>query len=148
MLRTFSKAYGLAGLRIGWLYGPADIVAVLDRLRPPTNIAGAAQAAAAAAADDAAHLGAVVAANTATRSRFARSAAQLGLVPAPSEGNFVLVRFPDETRSSGAAYALLRSRGIIARRVDPYGLPEYLRFTMGTAAEISAALDALADFLA
>src|SRR5258707_4386643 len=73
---------------------------------------------------------------------------QLGILPAPSEGNFVLVRFPDERRSSGAAYAFLRSRGIIARRVDPYGLPEYLRFTMGTAAEISAALEALADFLA
>src|SRR5882672_343938 len=108
MLRTFSKAYGLAGLRIGWLYGPAAVVGVLDRLRPPTNIADAAQAAAAAAADDAAHLGAVVAANAATRSRFAGSAAQLGLVPAPSEGNFVLVRFPDEARRNAAtAYAFL-----------------------------------------
>jgi histidinol-phosphate aminotransferase len=149
MLRTFSKAYGLAGLRIGWLYGPADVIGVLDRLRPPTNIAGAAQAAAVAAADDAAHLGAVVAANAATRSRFARSAAQLGLFPAPSEGNFVLVRFPHEARHSAtAAYAFLRSRGIIVRRMDPYGLPEYLRFTMGTPTEISAALETLADFLA
>jgi histidinol-phosphate aminotransferase len=149
MLRTFSKAYGLAGLRIGWLYGPADVVGVLDRLRPPTNIAGAAQAAAVAAADDVAHLRAVVTANAATRSRFARSTAQLGLAPAPSEGNFVLVRFPDEARRNATtAYAFLRSRGIIARRTDPYGLPAYLRFTMGTAAEISATLEALADFLA
>jgi histidinol-phosphate aminotransferase len=61
----------------------------------------------------------------------------------------VLVRFPDEARrSASTAYAFLRSRGIVARRMDPYGLPEYLRFTMGTAAEISAALEALADFLA
>ena len=149
MLRTFSKAYGLAGLRIGWLYGPAEITGILDRVRPPTNIAGAAQAAATAALGDSEHVAAVVAANAATRARFAQSAAQLGLVPAPSQGNFVLVRFPEETqRNAAAAYAFLRSRGILARRMDPYNLPGHLRFTMGTEAEISAVLEALADFLA
>lgn len=84
MLRTFSKAYGLAGLRIGWLYGPADVAGVLDRVRPPTNIAGAAQAAALAALQDNAHLAAVVRANTATRTRFTQATHQLGLTPASS----------------------------------------------------------------
>jgi histidinol-phosphate aminotransferase len=148
MLRTFSKAYGLAGLRVGWLYGPREIVDLLDRLRPPTNIAGSAQAAAAAAIGDTDHLAAIVAENAATRGRFAKSAAQLGLVPLPSEGNFVLVRFPaEERRNAAAAYAFLRSRGILGRRMDPYGLPQYLRFTMGGDAEISAVLEALADFV-
>jgi histidinol-phosphate aminotransferase len=148
MLRTFSKAYGLAGLRVGWLYGPSEIVDVLDRLRPPTNIAGPAQAAAAAAIGDTAHLAAIVAANAATRARFAQSAAQFGLVPLPSEGNFVLLRFPvEERRNAAAAYGFLRSRGILGRRMGPYGLPDYLRFTMGSDAEISAVLEALTDFL-
>ena len=98
MLRTFSKAYGLAGLRIGWLYGPRDVVDVLNRVRPPTNISAPAQAAATAAVEDAAHVAAVVAANTATRARFVNSAAQLGLAPVPGEGNFVLVRFLSEER--------------------------------------------------
>jgi histidinol-phosphate aminotransferase len=148
MLRTFSKAYGLAGLRVGWLYGPRNIVGLLDRLRPPTNIAAPAQEAATAAIGDPAHLAAIVAANTATRARFASSAAQLGLLPLPSQGNFVLVRFQaEEGRNAAAAYGFLRSRGILSRRMEPYGLPEYLRFTMGTDAEISAVLEALTDFL-
>jgi histidinol-phosphate aminotransferase len=149
MLRTFSKAYGLAGLRIGWLFGPRDIVDVLNRVRPPTNISAPAQAAAAAAVEDAAHIAAIVAANAATRTRFTQSAAQLGLVPAPSEGNFVLVRFPvEDRRNAAAAYAFLRARGILGRKMDPYGLPGYLRVTIGTDEEISLVLEGLADFLA
>ena len=149
MLRTFSKAYGLAGLRIGWLFGPREIVDVLNRVRPPTNISAPAQAVATAALEDQAHVAAVVAANAATRARFSKSAAQLGLVPAPSEGNFVLLRFPsEERRNAAAAYAFLRARGIIGRRMDPYGLSEYLRITMGTDEEISLVLEGLADFLA
>jgi histidinol-phosphate aminotransferase len=149
MLRTFSKAYGLAGLRVGWLYAPRDIVDVLNRVRPPTNIAAPAQAAAAAAIADAAHVAGVVAANAATRARFINAALQLGLVPAPSEGNFVLVRFPSEERlNAAAAYAFLRACGILGRRMDPYGLPNHLRFTIGTDDEISSLLAALADFFA
>jgi histidinol-phosphate aminotransferase len=149
MLRTFSKAYGLAGLRTGWLAGAADIVDILNRVRPPTNIAAPAQATALAALGDTAHLTAVVAANAATRMRFMQSATQLGLAPHPSEGNFVLVRFPTETgRDAASVYAALRARGILGRRMDPYGLADHLRFTIGTDEEMSLVLEALTDILA
>jgi len=148
VLRTFSKAYGLAGLRVGWLHGPADIVDVLNRVRPPTNIAAPAQATALAALADEAHLAAVVAANAATRRRFVQSLTQLGLAPAPSEANFVLVGFPAAPRDAAAAFAFLRGRGILGRRMDPYGLAAHLRFTIGTDEEMSLVLEALADFLA
>ena len=148
MLRTFSKVYGLASLRVGWTYGPSAVIALLHRIRPPSNVSGAAQAAASAAIEDQAHVRRVAAANARTRAAFAKAVATLGLMPQPSEGNFVLVRFPNSgTQDAATAYVFLKSRGILARRMDPYGIGDCLRFTIGNPEEMAVTVKALAAFL-
>jgi histidinol-phosphate aminotransferase len=139
VLRTFSKTYGLAGLRIGYAVGAADAVAALNRVRQPFNVNAVAQAAALAALDDEGHV-------RRTRRMVARGLRQLeeglaalGLPFVPSVANFLLVRVGD----GRAVFEALERRRVIVRPVDGYGLPEYIRVTVGTERENATFLDAL-----
>jgi len=148
MLRTFSKAFALAGVRLGWSYSPPAVTDVLNRVRNPFNVTVPAQAAGLAALDDIAHLDAARTHNDIWRPKMTAMLQELGLEVAPSEANFLLVRFPSEpAKNADAANAYLISRGIIPRAVGNYGLPEYLRITVGLEDEVVALVDALKDFL-
>ena len=94
MTRTFSKIFGLGNLRLGWAYGPAHVIDVVNRLRMPFNVSGAAQAAGIAALADRDHEAAAVAHNTAERGRLSQALTEAGIFVPPSAGNFVLARFP------------------------------------------------------
>lgn len=142
MLRTFSKIYGLAGLRIGWGYCPPAVADVLNRVRGPFNVSAPALAAALAALEDRAHTERVRLHNERWLPWFRAELAKLGLTAFPSYGNFVLVRFAD----ADAALAFLNGRGIIPRRMAAYGLPDCLRITVGTGEEMEAVVAALAEF--
>lgn len=147
MTRTFSKIFGLGNLRLGWAYGPAHVIDVVNRLRMPFNVSGAAQAAGIAALADRDHADAALAHNTRERGRLTRSLTEAGILVPPSAGNFVLARFPGGTAQAQAADDHLRSRGIIIRRLAAYGLPDSLRITIGLTPEIDAVAAALAEFM-
>ena len=147
--RTFSKIYGLGGIRLGWAYGPAAVADVLNRLRNPFNVSSVAQVAGLAALADQAFIERAKAHNARWRDWTTASLRCLGLDVPDSFGNFVLVRFPDEPgRNAMAADAFLRARGIIARRMAAYGLADALRITIGREDEMNEAVAALSDFLA
>lgn len=148
MTRTFSKIYGLAALRLGWAYCPPDVADVLNRLREPFNVTAPAQAAGIAALADVAHLDRARAHNDAWLPRLSEALRGLGLEVAPSVANFILVRFPAERGGAPAADAQLRRDGIIVRDMRPYGLPEFLRITIGRAAENRAVIASLRRFMA
>lgn len=149
MTRTFSKIHGLAGLRLGWAYCPANVADVLNRIRGPFNVNAAAQAAALAALDDVAFTDATRTHNDIWRGWLADKLKALGLTVLPSVGNFLLVRFAATPgHDAVAADAYLARRGIIPRKVAAYGLPDWLRITIGTEAETRATAEALADFIA
>jgi len=145
VLRTFSKIYGLAGLRVGYGVGPPELVGLLDRVRAPFNVNTLAQVAAAAALEDRAHVTRTIAGTAEGRAALTAGLTALGFRPVPSVTNFLLV----DVRRDGAAVAeaLLR-RGVIVRPMGAYGLPTHLRITVGTAAENARALDALRAVLA
>lgn len=148
MTRTFSKIHGLAALRIGWAYCPEDVAAVLNRIRGPFNVSAPAIAAGAAAIEDIAHAEAAAAHNDTWLPWLATELAGLGLGVTPSAANFVLLHFPANA-GKGAAEAdtFLKSRAIILRRVDAYGLPEHLRLTVGTERDNRAVVAALGEFM-
>jgi histidinol-phosphate aminotransferase len=146
MTRTFSKIYGLAALRLGWCYAPANVVDVLNRLRSPFNINAAAQAAGIAAVEDRAFIDRSLHENAGELRRLTQSLEQLGLDVPPSVCNFVLAGFRDGEAAT-AANGFLLARGVITRAMGGYGLPRYLRITIGTKDEVTRCLDALADFL-
>jgi histidinol-phosphate aminotransferase len=147
MLRTFSKIYALAGLRVGWAYCSAEIADVLNRVRGVFNINLAAQGATIAALDDIAALDRARTHNDIWRPWLERELAALGLAVKPSVANFVLVRFPAPPKNAEAAFAFLKARGILTRQMTAYALPEYLRITIGTEEEMRAVVAAVADFL-
>jgi histidinol-phosphate aminotransferase len=147
MTRTFSKIFGLGGLRIGWAYGPPHIVDVLNRLRMPFNVSTAAQAAGIAALADRAHQNTAARHNAAMRARMTDALRAAGIDVPPSQGNFVLARFAGEAEAASAD-AFLKDCGIIVRRVAGYGLPDSLRITVGRTEECEAVCDALTRFMA
>ena len=148
MTRTFSKIFGLAALRIGWAYCPADIADALNRIRGPFNMSTPSILAGAAAMDDSAHVEAAVAHNDEWLAWLTREIEALGLKVTPSVANFLLIHFPPEGGHGAAACdEFLKSRGIILRRVASYGLPDCLRLTVGTADENRAVVEALGAFL-
>ncbi len=147
MTRTFSKIWGLGGARLGWGYGPASIVDVLNRLRPPFNISNAAVAAGIAALAEPRWAERSRAHNSAARARVTAALQAAGIRVWPSEANFVLADFATTERAR-AADAWLRSRGIIVRGVKSYGLPHCLRLTIGTDEECAALTDGLRSFMA
>jgi histidinol-phosphate aminotransferase len=148
MLRTFSKMFALGGMRLGWAYCPPAIVDVLDRVRGPFNVGAAAQAAGVAALEDLGFQDQVRAHNDRVLPWFVGECEKLGLATLPSVGNFVMVRFPDApAKNAAAANEFLMARAIIPRAVANYGLPEFLRFTIGTDEEMKAVVAALGAFL-
>lgn len=148
MLRTFSKIYGLGGLRLGWAYCPIAVADVLNRLRGPFNVSSAAQAAGEAALGDVAFVAKVRAHVETWREWTAAEARKLGLEVTPGIGNFVLIHFSRAKGSDAAAAdAFLKSRGLIARRMERYGLGQALRVTIGREDEMRAFVAALADFV-
>jgi histidinol-phosphate aminotransferase len=148
MLRTFSKIYALAGLRLGWAYCPPAIADVLNRVRGPFNVSTPALAAGVAAIEDVDALHRARAHNDQWQPWFSRRLEALGLPLTPSVANFVLPRFPDEPgRDAEAAFAFLHSRGILTRKMAAYGLPQYLRITIGTGEEMERVAAVLGEFL-
>src|SRR5436309_5392080 len=149
MLRTFSKVYALAGLRLGWAYCPPGIADVLNRIRGPFNVSAPALAAGVAAVEDVAALARARAHNQHWLAWFSERLQAIGLELTPSVGNFVLARFSDEPRhNADAAFAFLQSRGILTRQMGGYGLPKCLRITIGTGDEMQAVAAALTEFMA
>lgn len=146
MTRTFSKIYGLGGLRIGWGYGPAHVVAVLDRLRGPFNLSTPALAAAEAAVQDRAFVEQCRAENTHNRAWLAAALAEAGVSSDPSEANFLLARFAGRAEAEACDRAL-RADGIIVRRVAGYNLPAALRITIGTEADCRRVARSVAAFM-
>jgi histidinol-phosphate aminotransferase len=140
--RTFSKAYGLAGLRVGYALSHPDVADILNRIRQPFNVSVPALAAAAAALEDRAHLEATLALNHAGIERIRAGLAGIGIAAPPSAGNFVLADFG---RPAARINHDLLQRGVIVRPVDNYGLPNHLRITTGTAAQNDRLLAALGE---
>ncbi|BBF94758.1 histidinol-phosphate transaminase [Blastochloris tepida] len=148
MCRTFSKIYGLAGLRIGWMYGPSHVVDALNRIRGPFNVGSPAIAAGVAALADTDHVAAAVAHNDRWLPWLTAEIASLGLDVTPSVGNFLLVHFPSEPgRTAKDADAFLTARGLVLRGVGAYGLPGALRLTVGDEEANRLVVAALAEFL-
>lgn len=148
MTRTFSKIYGLAGLRIGWLYGPPAIIDALNRIRGPFNVNAAAIAAGAAAIRDRGHVDKAVAHNQTWLARLTEGFEALGLTVTPSVGNFLLVHFNEKAGKGAAeADAFLTSRGFILRRVAAYGFPDALRMSVGSQEANEGVLSALKEFM-
>mgnify|MGYP001071038767 CR=1 FL=1 len=148
MTRTFSKIHGLANLRVGWAYMPANVADALNRIRGPFNMNGPAIAAGAAAIADQAHMDAAVAHNEHWRDWLSAEIGKLGLSVTPSVGNFILIHFPKEAgRTAREADAFLSARGLILRAVAGYGLPDALRMTVGSEEANRLVVQALRDFL-
>jgi histidinol-phosphate aminotransferase len=149
MLRTFSKIYALAGLRLGWGYFPPAIADVLNRVRGPFNVNAAALAAGVAALNDTEALQKARAHNDRWQPWLTERLAMLGLNPTPSVGNFVLPHFPEGGRhNADAAFRFLQSRGILTRKMGGYGLPNHIRITIGTGEEMEKVAATLAEFMA
>lgn len=127
-LRTFSKIYGLASLRVGYGYASAEVCALLNRVRQPFNVNAIAQAAALAALDDRAFAEKTARENRAGLAQLEQGFRGLGLEIVPSVANFMLVKVGDGLRIFDA----LQRRGVIVRPVKSYGLPEWIRVTVGT----------------
>ena len=130
---------------MGWAYGPAAVIEVLDRVRGPFNVGLAAQAAAIGALAEPGWVEAGRAHNDRYRAVLTEGLHAAGIRVWPSEGNFVLADFGSPERAA-AANAHLRGRGIIVRPVGGYGLPHCLRITVGTAEEVEAVIAAMAGF--
>jgi histidinol-phosphate aminotransferase len=129
VVRTFSKAYGLAGVRVGFGVSHPSVADVLNRVRQAFNVSTVGLAGAAAALDDAAHVDRAVRIAVAERARVSSRLAQLGTAVLPSAGNFLLLHAGADAR---ARFEALLRRGIIVRPVGNYLLPEHLRVTLGT----------------
>jgi histidinol-phosphate aminotransferase len=145
MTRTFSKMFGMGGLRLGWGYAPAAVVDLLHRARAPFNVSLAAHEAGIAALAEPGWVEKGLAHNKTERARVTAALTAAGIVVTPSEGNFVLAGFGTATRAE-AADMFLRGRYIIVRRVGGYGLPQCLRITIGLADENDALIAALTAF--
>jgi len=130
MTRTFSKLYGLGGLRIGWGYAPAPVIDVLNRIRGPFNLSHAALAAAEAAVRDTAWAEKCRTDNARLRAWLAEALAEKGVPSDTSTANFILARFASQQEAE-ACDEFLKSEGLIVRRVAGYNLPHCLRITIG-----------------
>ena len=130
MTRTFSKIYGLGGLRIGWGYGPAHMIDVLNRVRGPFNLSNAGLAAAQAAVLDTQYVDHCRLENARWRTWLADALSELGVPSDVSLTNFILARFASQAEAE-ACDTHLQSQGLIVRRVAGYNLPNCLRITVG-----------------
>ena len=144
ILRTFSKVYGLAGLRIGYAIGGPELLSAMNKLKTPFNTSGVAQAAALAALDDNEHVTRCIATNTSERKRLSEGLAKLGFRPVPSEANFVFIVVGPEAKS--LSDDLLRM-GVIVRPLGWMGFPEAIRISVGTPEENEKCLSTMAQVL-
>lgn len=142
--RTFSKAYGLAGLRVGFAVSDPAITDLLNRVRQPFNVNNLALAAAVASLNDEDYLIESRAVNVAGMQQYEQGFKQLGLKWIPSSGNFITV---DVGRSAADVYEALLQRGVIVRPIAAYGLPKHLRISIGLEADNARCLKALAEVL-
>jgi histidinol-phosphate aminotransferase len=147
MCRTFSKVHGLAALRLGWMYGPAHVVDVVNRIRGPFNVNTAAIYAGIAAIEDTAHVERSIAHNDRWLLWLTEEIAALGLKVTPSVANFLLIHFPEAGHTAAKADQFLTARGLILRQVSAYGLPHCLRMSVGTEEANRNVVAALAAFL-
>ncbi len=146
--RTFSKAFGLAGLRVGFAIAQPELTDLLNRLRQPFNVNTLAQAAAIAALNDQAFLEKSAALNAQGYRRLTEAFEKLGLEYVPSDGNFVLVRVGNDDGAGNRVNIELLKQGVIVRPVANYGLPQWLRVTIGLPEENEAFIAALEKTLA
>jgi len=146
--RSFSKAYGLAGLRIGYGVAQAHVTDLLNRIRQPFNVNSLAQAAAIAAFQDTAFLQKGFELNRAGYQQLTQAFDKLNLSYLTSAGNFVLVKVGDDDEAGNRMNLALLKRGIIVRPVGNYGLPQWLRISIGLPEENAAFIDALGEILA
>ena len=144
-LRTFSKIYGLAGVRCGYMIASAEMVDFVNRIRLPFNVSATAQAAALAALDDEAHVTRAREGNAAELPKLSAALRALGLEVFPSQANFVLAGFG--ARDGRQLYQALLHKGVIVRPMGGYGLPHHLRITVGTGAENARLTRAIEEVL-
>ncbi len=146
VLRTFSKIYGLAGLRLGWGYCPEAVADVLNRVRGPFNVSSVAQIAGVAALQDVDFITKSVAHTTERRAKTAQTLSGFGLKVWPSAANFILVSFetPDKAET---CRLFLKDRGILVRQMGAYQLPESLRISIGAGDEMTLACEAIEGYL-
>jgi histidinol-phosphate aminotransferase len=147
MTRTFSKVYGLAGLRIGWAFCPKQVAAVLNRVRSPFNANRPAQAAAIAALHDDEFVARSAKHIQKWRPWLSQEIEKTGIRVYPSAGNFILLGFEGDAAKADAAEKFLMERGLILRGMRGFGLPGYLRLTVGLDDENRAFAKGLADFM-
>ncbi len=148
MTRTFSKIYGLAALRVGWMYAPHHVVDAIDRVRGPFNVNAAALAAAEAAIGDRSTVDNAIIHNDEWLTWTTQEIEKLGLKVTPSVGNFILIHFDganDKTAAGADSY--LTSKGYVLRLVGGYGLPNAIRMTIGTQEACEGVVSSLAEFL-
>jgi histidinol-phosphate aminotransferase len=146
MTRTFSKIYGLAALRLGWMYGPAHVIDAVNRIRGPFNVNAPAIAAGIAAMRDTGHVEHAREHNTRWLAWLTEEIGKLGLKVTPSVANFVLIHFAD-VKTATEADAFLTKRGLVLRQVGAYKLPHALRMTVGSEEANRLVVKALSEFL-
>ena len=144
ILRTFSKVYGLAGMRIGFAIGRAELLSAMTRLKTPFNTSGVAQAGALAALDDREHVTRCIATNAIERKRLGEGLRGLGLRPVPSETNFIFMDVGPEAKELCDELLQL---GVIVRPLGWMGFPDAIRISVGTAEENGKCLAAMAEIL-
>lgn len=144
MTRTFSKIYGLGGLRLGWAYCPAPVADVLNRIRGPFNVSSSALAAGEAALGDQDFVARNRAHNRAERERMAQQLGRLGLDFTPSVGNFILVKLGPRAKG---VQEKLRAGGVIVREMEAYGLGDWLRVSVGAEAANARFIELLSEIV-
>lgn len=147
LTRTFSKAYGLAGLRVGYALAHREVADLLNRVRQPFNVNSLALAGAAAALDDDAFLARAKALNDAGMAQLLAGCARLGLNHIPSHGNFVCIEVGGDASAAAKIFQALLQRGVIVRPVANYGLPTFLRVSIGLPEQNARFLAVLAEIL-
>jgi histidinol-phosphate aminotransferase len=148
MTRTFSKLYGLAGLRIGWMHGAAAVCEALNRIRGPFNTTLMQQQVGIAALRDRDHFWASVRHNNHWLAWVTAEIRKTGLRVDDSAANFILIHFPEQEKTAQAADAFLMKQGVILRGVASYGLPDCLRMTVGTEEQNRTAVSLIRQFMA
>lgn len=139
MVRSFSKAYAMANLRLGWLYAHPEIVDPIHRIRPPFNTTGLSQNAGIAALGDQAWIHHCVALNKEILAKFIKNVQTLQIPILPFASNFVMAYFEDTAR----VYRYLGEKGLVVRPMNAYDLPNYLRITIGTASQMDELIEVL-----
>jgi len=153
MTRTFSKAYGMAGLRLGWGYASNKIIQLIEKIREPFNISSVAVCAGIAALSDKIHINTCIQHNTLQRSLLTEMLRNDGITVFPSRANFIMLQIPsayDQTAewTAQAAFDFMCTSGFIVRKLDSYKLEKYLRITIGTADDCKSIRQILLDFMA